>query len=71
ILGGLFTSGWLNLELPLVSALLLAASHAGHWAGEAPLLRRLRPWQAATVRLLLAAIPAALAIAVANWPREE
>jgi hypothetical protein len=64
-LGGLWISGAVYSELPLASALLLAAAPVAAWEGEAPAVRRLKPWQATLARFLAALIPAAVAVAIA------
>lgn len=71
---------WLNLrrysytEVPVTSALLVGAAMVSGWAVELDALRRLRPWPRASVYLLAALLPAALAVLVAwsGWePPEE
>lgn len=70
LLGGLLYTGVRYAEMPMASALLLAAASAGGWLLPAALKERLKPWQAA----LLGAVPvvalagAAVAVAVAASP---
>ncbi len=67
---------WLNLrqysygEVPLASALLLAAAMASPWLAEGGAARRLPRWQLASVRVFGALVLAALAVVVA-WSASE
>jgi hypothetical protein len=65
LLGYLWIEGHLYAELPVASALLLAAAPSAAWIGALPAVRKLAPWQVVCVQAAAALIPTAAALVIA------
>jgi hypothetical protein len=64
VLAGLLLCGHFYSELPAAPAVLLAAAPLTLWIDRIGPLRRLRPWQAALVRVVAVLVPVGAAIAI-------
>ncbi|MHC4977983.1 MAG: hypothetical protein ACYTGT_03025 [Planctomycetota bacterium] len=65
LLGYLWLEGYLYAELPVASAILLAAAPSAAWVAALPAVRKLAPWQVACVLAAAVLMPTAAALVIA------
>jgi hypothetical protein len=65
LLGYLWMQGYLYAEMPMASALLLAAAPSAAWVGRLAVVRKLPPWLGVCVQAAAVLVPAGAALGVA------